>query len=63
MGKKYRLISVSIVTITPFIIAYSGLVGFVDVLLIAGSFARVVMFIIPVVMINKARKLNEQEPA
>ncbi|HIV73863.1 MAG TPA: amino acid permease [Candidatus Pseudogracilibacillus intestinigallinarum] len=61
--KKYRLISVSIVTITPFVIAYSGLVGFVDALSIAGSFAGVVMSIIPVVMINKARKLNEQEPA
>src|SRR5699024_12648984 len=61
--KKYRLISVGIVTITPFVIAYSGLVGFVDALSIAGSFAGVVMSIIPVVMINKSRKINEQEPA
>lgn len=61
--KKYRLISVGIVTITPFVIAYSGLVGFVDALSIAGSFAGVVMSIIPVVMINKSRKVNEQEPA
>lgn len=61
--KKYRLISVGVVTITPFVIAYSGLVGFVDALSIAGSFAGVVMSIIPVVMINKSRKVNEQEPA
>lgn len=61
-NKKYRLISVGIVTITPFVIAYSGLVGFVDALSVAGSFAGVVMSILPVAMLNKARKINEQEP-
>lgn len=59
---KYRLIAVSVVTITPFVIAYSGLVGFVDALSVAGSFAGVVMSIFPVVMLNKSRKLNEQDP-
>src|SRR5699024_10952594 len=47
--KKHRLISVGVVTVTPFIIAYSGLVGFVDALSIAGAFAGVVMSIFPVV--------------
>lgn len=40
---KYRLISVGAVTITLFIIAYSGLIGFVDALSVAGTFAGVVM--------------------
>lgn len=61
-SKKHRLISVGVVTVTPFIIAYSGLVGFVDALSIAGAFAGVVMSIFPVVMLNRARELNEQEP-
>lgn len=60
---KSRLISVGAVTITPFVIAYSGLIGFVDALSVAGAFAGVVMSILPVIMINKARKVNEQEPA
>lgn len=60
---KYRLISIAFVAIPPFIIAYSGLIGFVDALSIAGSFAGVIMAIIPVMLINKSRKLNEQEPA
>lgn len=60
--RKYRLISVGVVTITPFVIAYSGLVGFADALSVAGSFAGVIMSILPVVMLNRARKLNEQEP-
>lgn len=60
---KYRFIGIACVAVPPFIIAYSGLVGFVDALAIAGAFAGVVMAIIPVMMINKARKVNEQTPA
>ncbi|WHX26219.1 amino acid permease [Virgibacillus halodenitrificans] len=60
---KYRLISLLFVAVPPFILAYSGLVGFVDAISIAGAFAGVVMAVIPVLMINKARKINEQEPA
>lgn len=59
---KYRLISISIVVIPPFLLAYSGLVGFVDAISIAGAFAGVIMAIMPVLMINKARKVNEKEP-
>ncbi|WP_188455861.1 aromatic amino acid transport family protein [Virgibacillus oceani] len=59
---KYRLISLAFVAIPPFILAYSGLVGFVDALSIAGAFAGVIMAVLPVLMINKARKVNEKEP-
>ena len=60
---KYRLISLAFVVVPPFVLAYSGLVGFVDAISIAGAFAGVIMAVIPVMMINKARKANEQEPA
>lgn len=59
---KYRIISIAAVAVPPFIIAYSGLVGFVDAISIAGAFAGAVMAILPVMMINKARKVNEREP-
>ena len=59
---KYRLVSLALVAIPPFAIAYSGFIGFVDALSIAGSFAGVIMAVVPVMMINRARKLNEQEP-
>lgn len=60
---KYRITGIACVAVPPFVIAYSGLIGFVDALAIAGAFAGVVMAIIPVMMINKARKIDEQTPA
>lgn len=59
---KYRLISIIAVVVPPFLIAYSGLIGFVDAISIAGAFAGAVMAILPVMMVNKARKVNEREP-
>ncbi|HLR03140.1 MAG TPA: aromatic amino acid transport family protein [Virgibacillus sp.] len=59
---KHRVIAIVCVAVPPFILAYSGLVGFVDAISIAGSFAGAVMAIVPVMMINKARKVNEQTP-
>src|SRR5699024_685398 len=59
---KHRVIAIVCVAVPPFILAYSGLVGFVDALSIACSFAGAVMAFVPVTMINKARKVNEQTP-
>lgn len=59
---KFRLIALSIVAVPPFVIAYTGLVGFVDILAITGSFSGVIMGILPVVMINRARKHGTREP-
>ncbi|RST74095.1 amino acid permease [Siminovitchia acidinfaciens] len=61
-NKKYRAIALAIVAVPPFLIAYSGFVGFVDALSIAGAFAGIMMAIVPVMMINKARKVGEREP-
>ncbi|HLR23751.1 MAG TPA: aromatic amino acid transport family protein [Pseudogracilibacillus sp.] len=59
---KYRLISLSIVAIPPFIVAYTDVIGFVEVLSITGSFAGAVMGILPIMMLRKARKNSEREP-
>src|SRR5699024_12454326 len=47
---KYRFISLAFVVVPPFVLAYSGLVGFVDAISIAGAFAGVIMAVIPVMM-------------
>lgn len=62
LDKKYRLISIAFVVIPPFLLAYSGLVGFVDAISISGAFGGAVMAILPVMMLNKSRKVNEREP-
>ena len=59
---KYRLIAIAIVIIPPFALAYSGLVGFVDAIYFAGAFAGAIMSIVPVSMLNKARKEGDREP-
>ena len=60
--KKSRIIVLGVVAIPPFILGYSGFVGFVDALSIAGAFAGIVMAIVPVLILNKSRKLQEKEP-
>lgn len=60
--KKYRTIALAFVAVPPFLLAYSGFVGFVDALSIAGAFAGIMMAILPVMMLNKARKFGDQEP-
>lgn len=60
--KKYRLLALASVGIPPLIIAYSGLVGFVDLLYIAGSFSGPIMAIIPVLMVNRSRKIGDRKP-
>lgn len=59
---KYRLIALTIVVVPPFFLAYSGLVGFVDALFYSGSFAGVVMSILPIPMLKKARLTGDREP-
>lgn len=60
--KKYRLIALILVVVPPFAIAYSGFVTFVDAIYFAGAFAGAIMSIIPVLMLNKARKNSERDP-
>lgn len=57
-----RLVSVICVCVPPFLLAYSGMVGFVDAIYLAGTFGGVIMSILPVMMLNSARKSGDIEP-
>lgn len=59
---KTRLICVACVCIPPFVLAYSGLVGFVDAIYLAGTFGGVIMSILPVLMLNQSRKKGDLQP-
>jgi amino acid permease len=60
---KTRLGSLACIIVPPFILAYSGLVSFVDAIYLAGTFGGVIMSILPVMMLNSARKNGDMEPA
>ena len=57
-----RLISVILVCVPPFYLAYSGMVGFVDAIYLAGTFGGVIMSILPVMMLRGARESGDVEP-
>ena len=59
---KTRAFILACVVIPPFILAYSGAVSFVDAIYMAGTFGGVIMSIVPVMMIRKARKTGDVEP-
>lgn len=60
---KTRLFVLSCVVIPPFILAYSGLVSFVDAIYLAGTFGGVIMSVLPVLMLRSARKTGDIEPS
>lgn len=59
---KTRLIAIACTVRPPFILAYAGLVSFVDAIGWAGTFGGVIMSIVPVLMLNNARKKGDIEP-
>lgn len=59
---KTRMIAIICTALPPFILAYGGFVSFVDAIGLAGTFGGVIMSIVPVLMLNKARKNGEIEP-
>lgn len=59
---KTRLICVAGVSAPPFILAYSGLVSFVDAIYLAGTFGGVIMSILPVLMLRQSRKSGDVQP-
>lgn len=59
---RTRLIAIACTVLPPFILAFAGLVSFVDAIGWAGTFGGVIMSIIPVMMLNKARKEGDLEP-
>lgn len=59
---KTRLIAIACTVLPPFILTYAGLVSFVDAIGWAGTFGGVIMSIVPVLMLNNARKKGDIEP-
>lgn len=59
---KTRLIAIACTVLPPFILAYAGPVSFVDAIGWAGTFGGVIMSIVPVLMLNNARKKGDIEP-
>lgn len=59
---KTRLIAIACTVLPPFVLAYAGLVSFVDAIGWAGTFGGVIMSIVPVLMVNNARKKGDIEP-
>ncbi len=51
-----------VIAIPPCRLAYSGLVSFVDAIFLAGTFGGVIMSVLPVLMLNNARKTGDIEP-
>lgn len=59
----YRLASLALVAVPPFLIGVFNWAGFVSALGYAGGFAGAIMSIVPVLMLHRARKFGDQEPA
>lgn len=60
---KTRLLVLAIVCVPPFVLAYSGLVGFVNALYFAGAFSGVILSIMPILMLRSARRHGDLQPA
>jgi amino acid permease len=60
--RNTRIFCMVCVVLPPFVLAYSGLVSFVDAIYLAGTFGGVIMSILPVMMINKARVAGDRTP-
>ena len=59
---KTRLLCMICIAVPPFLLAYSGLVSFVDAIYLAGTFGGIIMSILPILILNNARKKGDREP-
>lgn len=60
---KTRLPIMAVVYGIPLILVFGGFVGFVDAIYFSGTFCAAIMAILPVFMVNNARKTGDIEPA
>ncbi|WP_075181776.1 aromatic amino acid transport family protein [Pantoea sp. 1.19] len=60
--KGKRFWAMMLVVVPPFVLAYSGLVSFVNALYIAGVFSGVVLSIMPMMILNGARRRGDRQP-
>ena len=59
---RTRAICLSVIVIPPVLLAYSCLVGFVNAIFSAGTFGGIIMSILPVFMLRRARKHGDKLP-
>lgn len=59
---RIRLPIMVLIYAVPLILVFGGLVGFVDAIYFSGTFCAAIMAILPVFMVNKARKTGDIEP-
>ena len=59
---KTRTALLLLIVVPPFLLAFFDLVGFVDALYFAGTFGGILMSVLPVFLLNKARKKGDMEP-
>ncbi len=59
---KFRLPIMAVIYLVPLILVLGGFVGFVDALYFSGTFCAAIMAILPVFMVNEARKTGDIEP-
>ena len=59
---RTRALCLAVIVIPPVLLAYSGLVGFVNAIFSAGTFGGIIMSILPVFMLRRARKHGDKLP-
>lgn len=59
---RTRAACLSFIVIPPVLLAYSGLVGFVNAIFSAGTFGGIIMSILPVFMLRSSRKHGDKKP-
>ena len=59
---KFRLPIMAVIYLVPLILVLGGFVGFVDALYFSGTCCAAIMAILPVFMVNEARKTGDIEP-
>lgn len=57
-----RLMVLVVVAVPPFVLAYSGMVSFVNALYFAGVFSGVILSIMPILMLKGARQRGDITP-
>ena len=60
---KIRIPIMIVIVGIPLLLVISGKVGFIDAIYFSGTFAAAIMAILPIIMVNNARKYGEVEPA
>lgn len=57
-----RLLMILCIVVPPFLLAFFGAVSFVNAIFFAGTFGGITMSILPVFMLNRARKIGDMDP-